>query len=342
MRIDERSKMGALAIAGAVVVASSGCGGATAVSPQLVGARAVMQEAHAGSAAQLEPDELLVAERALEAAEREPDGSLTEMHFAYMSEREARTAMANARRRSIEEGIAHTETEYEAELRRLARERGVALQSSERTLRERELMIEQQEAALRDREAALAAEQQARRDAEANAAAAMDRVAELASVRQQETVITFNGEVLFETASATLRPDARSRLAAVAAVLRATPAQSATIAGYTDSRGSNSYNQQLSQQRADTVRDFLLGEGVPMDRLRSEGRGETMPIASNASAEGRANNRRVEIIIHPSAMTTTPQQAPQVTPHTAPRHIAPHVAPPTTQPPSTPPPPVMP
>jgi len=69
------------------------------------------------------------------------------------------------------------------------------------------------------------------------------------------------------------------------------------VEGHTDSRGSESYNQGLSQRRADAVRNYLVQQGYPGDRIQARGMGKGTPIASNSSSEGRANNRRVEIVI---------------------------------------------
>jgi outer membrane protein OmpA-like peptidoglycan-associated protein len=218
--------------------------------------------------------------------------------------------MADARRTMLEQGVEQDRSDYQEELERIARERGVALDSSQDQLAERQVRLQQQEQTLAAANAALTAEQDARRLAEANAAAALERLRLLANVRVEatETIITLNGEVLFETNRAVLRPEAQERLTAVADAMRASPQQTATVAGYTDSRGSDANNQALSLARTNSVRDFLETAGVPADRLRSEGRGEASPIASNDSAEGRANNRRVEIILRPTtpATTTTP------------------------------------
>jgi outer membrane protein OmpA-like peptidoglycan-associated protein len=334
----------------------AGCGSSGNVSPQLSGARAVLNEARRSSAARVEPDELLIAERTLDVAENADDGSIAEMHYAYIAEREARVAMADARRRLTEQGIAQDESEYTAELERVARERGQELDTTQRDLRERERILQEerrlrdeQAQVLRQREAQLAAEQEARRVAEENARVAMDRVAQLANVRQgpAETVITLSGEVLFASGSADLRPEARDRLSAVAAALRASTDQSAIVAGYTDSRGARDRNQDLSQRRAEAVREFLVQEGVPQDRIRAEGRGQSMPIAGNSTAEGRATNRRVEIIMTP-ASTTPRQGATEGRDMTSPAHEhppdmpAPHTAPPSPSTPPTPPPPVQP
>ena len=297
-------RISALAVAGALL--GMGCGHA-AISPQLSGARAVMSEARGGSAQRLEPDEVLEAQRTLTLAEGQEDGSIAEIHYAYVAERQTRVAMADARRTMLEQGVEQDRSDYQEELERIARERGVALDTSHDQLAERQRRLQQQEQTLAATNAALVAEQDARRAAEASAAAALERLRLLANVRVEatETIITLNGEVLFETNRAVLRPEAQERLTAVADAMRASPQQTATVAGYTDARGSDANNQALSLARANSVRDFLETAGVPADRLRSEGRGEASPIASNDSAEGRANNRRVEIILRPTTPATT-------------------------------------
>jgi outer membrane protein OmpA-like peptidoglycan-associated protein len=83
----------------------------------------------------------------------------------------------------------------------------------------------------------------------------------------------------------------------VANALQAVRTRNLIVEGHTDSQGSDSYNQGLSQRRANAVRDYLVQKNYPTERIQSRGKGEGSPIADNASAEGRANNRRVEIII---------------------------------------------
>jgi outer membrane protein OmpA-like peptidoglycan-associated protein len=90
---------------------------------------------------------------------------------------------------------------------------------------------------------------------------------------------------------------AQVKLDQVANALLAVRARNLIVEGHTDSQGSESYNQGLSQRRANAVRDYLVQRGYPSDRIQSYGKGEGSPIANNASPEGRANNRRVEIII---------------------------------------------
>jgi OOP family OmpA-OmpF porin len=101
--------------------------------------------------------------------------------------------------------------------------------------------------------------------------------------------------VTFATGSATLLPDAEEPLRATAASLLAQPATRIEVAGYTDDTGSRAVNERLSRARAESVRAFLVSAGVPGDRLTARGYGPAEPIASNATAEGRALNRRVEL-----------------------------------------------
>ena len=105
--------------------------------------------------------------------------------------------------------------------------------------------------------------------------------------------------VTFDVGSATLRPSFRATLDQVAVSLRDYPDSLVDVYGHTDSSGSDAFNQRLSEQRAATVMNYLISRGVPAARLRSQGFGETMPVADNGTPEGRARNRRVEIKIVP-------------------------------------------
>jgi outer membrane protein OmpA-like peptidoglycan-associated protein len=104
-------------------------------------------------------------------------------------------------------------------------------------------------------------------------------------------------DVLFETGRYTLRPAARESLAKVAGILLAYPDLRMEIDGHTDSVGSDAYNQQLSEKRAQTVRDFLVQQGISTASVTTQGFGKSQPIASNETAEGRKQNRRVELVV---------------------------------------------
>jgi outer membrane protein OmpA-like peptidoglycan-associated protein len=297
-----------------LMVPVAGCGRA-AISGELRTARSTLSEARAGNAARYEPDQVRAAERTLARAEAAPDGSVVERDLAYVADRQARIAIVDARRISNEELVATQERMYQDQLERVARDREQQLSAQQTELEavradlgrvrgqlaERGQALDARSAELAETERTLAAREQELLDAERRASDAMSRLAELANVRQEQerTIITISGEVLFETGRAQLRANARERLRAVADALRGHEGAQITVEGHTDARGSDDDNATLSQQRAEAVRQFLLGEGVPEDRLRAVGRGEADPIADNRTAEGRAENRRVEIEISP-------------------------------------------
>ena len=101
----------------------------------------------------------------------------------------------------------------------------------------------------------------------------------------------------FETDSAVIRPDSRDQLTNIAAILKAYPAAQVKIGGYTDNTGDPAANRQLSQARAEAVCDTLRGLGVDSSRVQAEGYGDQHPVADNNTAEGRAKNRRVAILV---------------------------------------------
>jgi outer membrane protein OmpA-like peptidoglycan-associated protein len=145
-------------------------------------------------------------------------------------------------------------------------------------------------------------------DSEKRTADALAALAKLAAVKEEERglVITLSGGVLFRSAESTLLSSAQVKLDQVAKALLAVPARSLIVEGHTDSQGSASYNQDLSQRRADAVRDYLVQKGYPSDHIQARGKGKGSPIADNASPEGRANNRRVELVIERDANTPKP------------------------------------
>jgi outer membrane protein OmpA-like peptidoglycan-associated protein len=104
-------------------------------------------------------------------------------------------------------------------------------------------------------------------------------------------------DVLFDTAKSTLRPLAREKLAKVAGIVSGHPGLRLDVEGYTDSVGGDDYNQQLSEQRGKSVRDYLIMQGMPGSSVTAKGFGKTQPVASNETAEGRQQNRRVELVI---------------------------------------------
>jgi outer membrane protein OmpA-like peptidoglycan-associated protein len=112
-------------------------------------------------------------------------------------------------------------------------------------------------------------------------------------------VVTMPQDILFATDSAQLSPALRSDLAVLARHLNKYPSSNVQVVGHTDNTGSAAYNLSLSRQRAASVANTLIDSGVSSSRITAIGRGEDQPLASNLTAEGRAQNRRVEIVIVP-------------------------------------------
>ncbi len=115
-----------------------------------------------------------------------------------------------------------------------------------------------------------------------------------------ELVVTMPQDILFDIDSSALRSDLRADLRVLAQSLSDYPDTTVDIIGHTDNTGEASYNQALSARRAESVSRVLTNQGVSTGRLRAYGRGEDAPIASNLTDDGRAQNRRVEIIIRPT------------------------------------------
>lgn len=121
--------------------------------------------------------------------------------------------------------------------------------------------------------------------------------------RQQNEILklTMNSEVSFDFNSDRIKPSFYSPLTKIADIMRRYPKTQIVVVGHTDSVGSDQYNLQLSLRRANAVGDYLIMRGVSTSRLGTEGHGEMEPIASNDSAAGRAQNRRVEIFVVPDS-----------------------------------------
>ncbi|HEY8141184.1 MAG TPA: OmpA family protein [Kofleriaceae bacterium] len=307
-----RAAAAALLIAGSV----AGCGSADP-SEELTAARAAYEEAHQSQARELVPDQLLEARQALDAAEAEFDddeNSPKARTLAYIAHRKALLAIAAGDTAAAKKQGVESEREYKDLLEAVAKKTRQKLGKTEASLGQtkaelekerRELEARQKEIAQKQKE--LAAEQEARKgteaklaEAEQKLAAAMKSLEEIAKVKEDArgTIITLSGAVLFKTNESELLPIAEQQLRKVADALNAyDEGRKIVVAGHTDSRGSASFNKRLSLSRAESVRTFLVNSGVSPDRIRAVGKGKDEPIADNKSAEGRANNRRVEIIV---------------------------------------------
>jgi outer membrane protein OmpA-like peptidoglycan-associated protein len=167
--------------------------------------------------------------------------------------------------------------------------------------------------------AAIAAQAKAAAEAEAQRAqlAAAQAESEKAELRKQllaqlssilQTHDTVRGlivnmsDVLFDTGSYTLKPGAREKLAKISGILLAYPTLKVQVEGHTDSVGGDDFNQRLSEQRAEAVREYLVDQMVPANAVSAFGFGKTRPVATNDTAEGRQQNRRVELVVSGDAI----------------------------------------
>lgn len=259
---------------------------------ELINARNTYQQAAHGPANEKAPAEVYEAKKALMRAERahEKDpGSDYERDLAYVATRRAELAMAQA---DLKEAEAKAEAAKARRLTMLEEQRDESRED-----------LQQAEGQLSESQQALAQAQLQRQQLEQRLVAAAKSLEGMAKLQQEpdRMVITLNGAVLFKHNSAELLPMARERLREVAQVLKEyDEGNQIVIEGHTDSRGSAEYNRSLSERRARSVRQFLVSEGVAEAIVSALGRGEDEPIDSNDSAEGRANNRRVEIEISKS------------------------------------------
>lgn len=155
------------------------------------------------------------------------------------------------------------------------------------------------ESRTREAEAAKAAAEQQAQQAEAarkQAEAAQQQLADLQAKQTDRGMVLTLGDVLFDTAKATLKPGADSIMDRVAAFMKSNEGTKVIVEGHTDSRGSAEYNQQLSERRAEAVADALAFRGIDRSRVEPVGRGKDLPVASNDTPAGRQQNRRVDLV----------------------------------------------
>jgi outer membrane protein OmpA-like peptidoglycan-associated protein len=139
-------------------------------------------------------------------------------------------------------------------------------------------------------------------------AAELKRIQGIENVKQERDrlIATMSNSLLFDVNSAIIKPGALDGLTQVADVLNRYPETTIVVKGYTDSSGTEAYNQELSERRAKSVANFMIGKGVDAGRVTSIGFGEQFPIAGNDTEAGRQQNRRVELEIIPR--DTAPQE----------------------------------
>ncbi|AKU94000.1 Outer membrane protein A precursor [Labilithrix luteola] len=274
------------------LVTAVGCASSKAVAPppELAEAKAAYAQAANGAAAQVNTAGLFEARKALDTAEQrqqQEPGAPETRDMAYIALRKSQRAEVEA-----QAAIAEREAQQAAvTIQQLQGERTAGNEAS---------------AELRAKSEAQQPNLQEEKDAERarglRAKTALDNLG-IASVKQDERgmVINLAGADLFAMNQSSLSSAAQDRLKPVARTLSQMPGHPIVVEGFTDNTGTDERNLELSKARAESVREYLVSQGVEANRIRAEGRGNTSPVAGNDTPEGRALNRRVEIIVQEGA-----------------------------------------
>ncbi len=249
-----------------VVFVLAGCATEPVSTPSLVKAQSayarIKTDANISANA---PVAAYEASQALQRAEQATDVP-TQEHLAYLAERKAQIAVADAEKSMAEKEVQLLQKEKDK----------ILLKSSEH------------EAEMAKREADLVRQQAKQLEAE---------LAELKGKQTERGIVLTLGDVFFATGRATLMPGGLQAIDKLANFLKKNTDRGALIEGHTDSVGTAEFNMYLSQRRAEAVRDALLKRGISAERITTKGYGESYPVASNGTAEGRQLNRRVEIVV---------------------------------------------
>jgi len=293
----------ALAIAG--IAALAACASTPLTNPKLDEARAAYDRAAADAqVARSAPMELQRAQESLQRAEsalRAGDEASTVEHFAYLARQRTESAMQTAGLAKADEAVAQARAQrdrilIDARGREADQQRASAEKA--RTEAQTALKLAQQRAAAAEvaRQEAEAARQQAI-SAQSRAAKLEAQLAEMKARKTDRGMVLTLGDVLFDTGRAELKPGAMRTIEQLATFMRENPERTVEIEGYTDSIGSDAFNQDLSERRARAVRTALIDRGIDTRRVSARGFGESNPVATNDTAAGRQQNRRVEVVI---------------------------------------------
>jgi outer membrane protein OmpA-like peptidoglycan-associated protein len=228
---------------------------------------------------------------------------------------QAEQAKAEAERMKLEaQQAAQEAAKQKAEAQQAALEASKQKAEAEQA---RQTALDQQHAAEAQTQKALQAAAQAENEKAQLRAQLLEQLNSILQTRDSARGLIVNmSDVLFDTGSSTLKPGAREKLAKISGILLAHKGLTLQIEGHTDSVGTDDFNQQLSERRSDSVRDFLAEEGVAVSAMSARGFGKTQPVASNDTAEGRQRNRRVELVVNGDAIgKSTPVAASAATPN---------------------------
>jgi outer membrane protein OmpA-like peptidoglycan-associated protein len=263
--------------------------------------RAAQGDSQAQTLAPLEMKQATDALRQAEAAFQRKDEMARVDHLSSLAQTRVAIARETAARTGAERSVAEATAERErvrlqartAEADAAQRSATSAQQQAQTAQRSAE---DAQREALASQQAAQTSQQQTA-EAQARNQALEAQVRELNAQPTPRGLVVTLGDVLFDTARAELRSGGQRSIEQLAAFLREYPQRNAMVEGFTDSVGSEAMNQALSERRAAAVRSALVGQGIAPDRIDMRGYGEAYPVAGNGSSGGRAQNRRVEIVL---------------------------------------------
>jgi outer membrane protein OmpA-like peptidoglycan-associated protein len=241
------------------------------------------------------PTAMKDAEAAVIAAEVVEKDKEISQHRVYLADRKVEIAAAQARASLAEDQRAALSQQRDKS--RLDARTREADASTRKLAMANDEIADQKRAADATRADTDAARMQAAADAAAQAAEMQKQLDELNAKATDRGMVLTLGDVLFASGKAELKAGANSNLNKLVGFLNQYPDRTVMIEGYTDSVGGEDYNLGLSQRRADSVKSYLTGQGIDTMRLSSSGKGESGAVAGNDSADGRQQNRRVEVII---------------------------------------------
>lgn len=283
---------------------------ATARPPaELVQAREAYATAESGIAAKLVPSDVHLAREQLDAAEKSFNNdadSADTVDISYIALRKAQRAQALGEAAASMQAKAQADKDHGRTTEAMLSSKDAQLKDTQGTLAQERTALEKERTALEKSQGALAqqkemtaAERAARLEAEKKSQDAMDALAKSLAVKSDPrgTVITLSGGVVFATNQATILPGAQTQLNQVADALKTEAEHHFSVEGHTDDQGTDKVNDDLSTRRANAVRDYLVVRGVSANAITAAGFGSHRPIGDNKTPEGRAMNRRVEIIV---------------------------------------------
>lgn len=235
----------------------------------------------------LAPLAIKEAEQAVTVAEQPEKDLAVAKHRVIMAERKVALARSQAETRQLELQRAElSQRRDEVQLSARTREANMARSDADRARSQADIARDDARSARQRADAA-----------DATSADLRTQIAELNAKPTDRGLVVTLGDLLFDTGQFSLRRGSNAHLDKLAQFLNSNAERTAMIEGHTDDVGADSANMLLSQRRADTVKAFLVAQGIAANRLQATGKGEVLPLATNASVQGRQQNRRVEVII---------------------------------------------